>query len=221
MWKVCLLRSQSNKIVWLPNLADTFFFLRNSRGAQRKMGFFFLIVLSWLAGQVNLITWWGIAFGTALVLVQSSLWQVQFSLYNESYKMNYDKTFVLTAQWLSSSTQVHRAQHCGSRAAVGSTGPVGHANETQPGAADPGQEHHRRVRGDSQGVHHHVQVSTPVKLSVLMLCAPSNPRRPFSYHTKMADFKYFRVLSVFSWHFCGGINSEKCTGYGKQGQSGW
>ena len=35
-------------------------------------------------------------------------------------------------------------------------------------------------------------------LSVLMLCAPSNRRRPFSYHTKMADFEYFRVLSVFS-----------------------
>ena len=37
-------------------------------------------------------------------------------------------------------------------------------------------------------------------LSVLMLCAPSNRRRPFSYHTKMADFEYFRVLSVFSWN---------------------
>ena len=40
-------------------------------------------------------------------------------------------------------------------------------------------------------------------LSVLMLCAPSNCRRPFSYHTKMADFEYFRVLS------------EKCIEYGK------
>ena len=35
-------------------------------------------------------------------------------------------------------------------------------------------------------------------LSVLMLCAPSNRRRPFSYHTKMTDFEHFRVLSVFS-----------------------
>ena len=37
-------------------------------------------------------------------------------------------------------------------------------------------------------------------LSVLMLCAPSNRWRPFLYHTKMMDFKYFRVLSVFSWY---------------------
>ena len=35
-------------------------------------------------------------------------------------------------------------------------------------------------------------------LSVLMLCAPSNRRRPLYYHTKMADFGYFRILSVFS-----------------------
>ena len=35
-------------------------------------------------------------------------------------------------------------------------------------------------------------------LSLLMPCAPSNRRRPFSYHTKMADFEYPRVLSVFS-----------------------
>ena len=34
-------------------------------------------------------------------------------------------------------------------------------------------------------------------LSVLMLCAPNNPRRPFLYHTKMADFEYFLVLSAF------------------------
>ena len=40
-------------------------------------------------------------------------------------------------------------------------------------------------------------------LSVLMLCAPSKRQRPFSYHTKMADFEYFRVLS------------EKCIEYGK------
>ena len=30
-------------------------------------------------------------------------------------------------------------------------------------------------------------------LSVLMLCAHSNRRRPFSYYAKMADFEYFRV----------------------------
>ena len=35
-------------------------------------------------------------------------------------------------------------------------------------------------------------------LSVLMLCAPSNCPWPFLYHMKMADFEYFRVLSVFS-----------------------
>ena len=34
-------------------------------------------------------------------------------------------------------------------------------------------------------------------LSVLMLRAPNNPRWPFLYHTKMADFKYFYVLYVF------------------------
>ena len=34
-------------------------------------------------------------------------------------------------------------------------------------------------------------------LSVLLLCAPSNRQRPFSYHTKIADFDFFRVLSVF------------------------
>ena len=36
-------------------------------------------------------------------------------------------------------------------------------------------------------------------LSVLMLCAPCNRRRPFSYHTKMTDFEYFRVLLILSW----------------------
>ena len=36
-------------------------------------------------------------------------------------------------------------------------------------------------------------------LSVLMLCAPNNRRWPFSYHTKISGFEYFRVLSVFSW----------------------
>ena len=34
-------------------------------------------------------------------------------------------------------------------------------------------------------------------ISVLMLCAPSNHRRPFPYHTKMADFEYF-VFCPFS-----------------------
>ena len=35
--------------------------------------------------------------------------------------------------------------------------------------------------------------------SALMLCAPSNHRWPFLYHTKMADFEYFPFLSIFSW----------------------
>ena len=35
-------------------------------------------------------------------------------------------------------------------------------------------------------------------LSELMLCAPNNRQRPFSYNAKMVDFEYFRVLSVFS-----------------------
>ena len=30
-----------------------------------------------------------------------------------------------------------------------------------------------------------------------MLCAPSNRRRPFSYHTKMADFEYFSCFVRF------------------------
>ena len=53
MRKVCLFCSQDNKIVWLSNMADTF--LRNSRGAQRFVGFHFLTVLfgCWLAGQTN------------------------------------------------------------------------------------------------------------------------------------------------------------------------
>ena len=41
-------------------------------------------------------------------------------------------------------------------------------------------------------------------LSLLMLCAPSNRRWPFSNHAKMVNFGYSRVLSVFSlkktWH---------------------
>ena len=41
-----------------------------------------------------------------------------------------------------------------------------------------------------------------------MLCAPSNCQRPFPYHTKMADFKYFLVLSVFLWKILGGITQK-------------
>ena len=35
-------------------------------------------------------------------------------------------------------------------------------------------------------------------VSLLMLCAPSNLWRPFSYQTKMATFEYSRVLSVLA-----------------------
>ena len=42
MWKVCLFYSQNNKIAWLLNMGRHIF-LRNSRGAQRHVGFF-----SWL-----------------------------------------------------------------------------------------------------------------------------------------------------------------------------
>ena len=50
-------------------------------------------------------------------------------------------------------------------------------------------------------------------LSVLMLCAPSNCRRPCSDHTKMAD----RVFSCFVRFLVKqiGINSEKCIEYSK------
>ena len=34
-------------------------------------------------------------------------------------------------------------------------------------------------------------------LSVSMLCAPNN-QQPFLHHTKMADFEYFLLFSVFS-----------------------
>ena len=37
-----------------------------------------------------------------------------------------------------------------------------------------------------------------IKEAFSELCAPSNRRRPFSYHTKMTDFKYFHLLPVFS-----------------------
>ena len=43
MWKVSLYYSQNNKIVWLSNMADIIF--RNSGGAQRFVGFCFLVVL--------------------------------------------------------------------------------------------------------------------------------------------------------------------------------
>ena len=52
------------------------------------------------------------------------------------------------------------------------------------------------VVDDDDDVDDHVFEET---LSVLMPCAPCNRRRPFSCHTKMADFEYFRVLFVFSW----------------------
>ena len=53
MWKVCLLYSNNNKIVWLFNMGDTF--LRNLLRAQRFVGFFVLIVLfgCWLAKQTS------------------------------------------------------------------------------------------------------------------------------------------------------------------------
>ena len=56
MLKMCLFYSQLNKeILCLSNMADTCICLRNSRGAQRYMGLFSLIVLSrcWLAGLAN------------------------------------------------------------------------------------------------------------------------------------------------------------------------
>ena len=42
-----------------------------------------------------------------------------------------------------------------------------------------------------------------------MLCAPSNCQQTFLYHTKMAAFKYFHVLSIFFLKELG-MNSEKC-----------
>ena len=51
-------------------------------------------------------------------------------------------------------------------------------------------------------------------LSVLMLCAPSNRRWPFLYHTKIAD----RVFSCFVRFLVKqiGINSQKCIEYKPQ-----
>ena len=58
MWKVCLFYSQNNKIVWLSNMADTFW--RNSRGAQRFVGFSWSCFsdADWLGWQTP-ITWGG------------------------------------------------------------------------------------------------------------------------------------------------------------------
>ena len=52
--KVCLFYNQNNKIVWLSN--SRHMFLKNSPGAQRFVGFPFLIVLfrRWLAGRAIL-----------------------------------------------------------------------------------------------------------------------------------------------------------------------
>ena len=36
---------------------------------------------------------------------------------------------------------------------------------------------------------------------------------PFLYHTKMVEFEYFHVLSIFSSPQKSGINSEKCIKY--------
>ena len=53
MRKLCLFCSRNNKIVWLSNMADIF--LRNSRGAQRFVGFFSWLCFfgCWLAGRAN------------------------------------------------------------------------------------------------------------------------------------------------------------------------
>ena len=53
MQKVCSFYSQNNEIVWLSNMADILG--GNSWGAQRYVGFVFLIVLSrcWMAGCAN------------------------------------------------------------------------------------------------------------------------------------------------------------------------
>ena len=51
---VCLFYSQNNKSIWLSNMADNI--LRNSRGAQRCMGFFldciFRVLIGW-AGKLR------------------------------------------------------------------------------------------------------------------------------------------------------------------------
>ena len=52
-----LFYSQNNKIVWLSNMAEHFW--RNSRGAQRFVGFYYLSVRfrCWLAERQTPITW--------------------------------------------------------------------------------------------------------------------------------------------------------------------
>ena len=52
MWKVCLFYSHGNNIFWLPNMAGNIC-LRNSRGAQRFVGYFSWLCLCWLAEQTN------------------------------------------------------------------------------------------------------------------------------------------------------------------------
>ena len=57
VWKVCSCYSQNNKIFWLSSMTDACF--KNSRNAQRFVGFFFLICFSdadWLSRQTP-ITW--------------------------------------------------------------------------------------------------------------------------------------------------------------------
>ena len=51
MWKVCLFYRQNNKIVWLSNMSEML--LRNSRGAQRFVGFdcAFRVLIGW-AGKL-------------------------------------------------------------------------------------------------------------------------------------------------------------------------
>ena len=56
LWKVCWFCSQNNKIVWLSNMADTCFFLRDSRGAQWFLGFFVLDA-NWLGRQSQKGAW--------------------------------------------------------------------------------------------------------------------------------------------------------------------
>ena len=58
MWKVCLFYSQNTKIVWLSNMADTFF--EKFPKCAKVCGLFFLIVLfgCWLVMQTTLITWY-------------------------------------------------------------------------------------------------------------------------------------------------------------------
>ena len=54
--------------------------------------------------------------------------------------------------------------------------------------SDATAEDNRKVFNEWAGKYD--QVSIKEALSVLMLCTPSNCRWPFSYHMKIADFKY-------------------------------